>query len=163
MKTVLMACLVLTVSGTARAQDHAACPMMAQHQAQVDHRHESATSVPSAGTVHHFVLADDGGEVRLETTAEGAIETRDRVRAHLQQIARAFAAGDFSMPTQIHEQVPPGVETMKTRRDAIRFTYAESPRGGFVTIATRDAQALEAVHDFLRFQIRDHATGDPID
>jgi hypothetical protein len=32
-----------------------------------------------------------------------------------------------------------------------------------VTIATTDPKALAAVHEFLRFQISDHGTGDPIE
>jgi hypothetical protein len=161
-----MSCLVVAAAvATAAAEDHA-CPMAAkaqQHQAAVDHRHEATTHVASAASRHHFRLADDGGSIRLEATSENDVETRDRVRTHLQAIARAFAQGDFSMPAAIHDRVPPGVETMKARRDAIRYAYAESPRGGVVTIATKDAQALEAVHAFLRFQIEDHATGDTID
>jgi hypothetical protein len=31
-----------------------------------------------------------------------------------------------------------------------------------VDIVTTDAEALKAVHDFLRFQIADHKTGDPL-
>ncbi len=34
---------------------------------------------------------------------------------------------------------------------------------GVVTIRTADSQALAAVHEFLRFQIRDHRTGDPLE
>jgi hypothetical protein len=156
--------VVAAVVATAGAEDHV-CPMMAkaQHQAAVDHRHQATTHVPSASSEHHFRLADDGGSIRLEATSDADVETRDRVRAHLQSIARAFAEGDFAMPAAIHDRVPPGVETMKARRDVIRYAYAESPRGAVVTIATKDAQALAAVHAFLRFQIEDHATGDTID
>lgn len=66
------------------------------------------------------------------------------------------------MPGRIHDQVPPGVEGMKARQDAIRYTFSETPKGGTVAIATTDAAALAAVHEFLRFQISDHGTGDPI-
>jgi hypothetical protein len=31
-----------------------------------------------------------------------------------------------------------------------------------VTISTVDPDALDAVHDFLRFQIVEHETGDPV-
>lgn len=166
MRAIWMPCLAVAAAvAAAGAEDHA-CPMMAkktQHQAAVDHRHEATTHVASASSVHHFGLAEDGGSIRLEATSDDDAETRDRVRTHLQHIARAFADGDFAMPAAIHDRVPPGVETMKARRDAIRYAYAESPRGAVVTIATKDAQALAAVHAFLRFQIEDHATGDTID
>jgi hypothetical protein len=157
---------LLFASGLATAavsQENAHCPMAgtAEHQAQVDRRHDDATGVAHEGTVHHFLLADDGGSIRLEVTDSGQIEARDRIREHLQHVARSFAAGDFALPMLIHDRVPPGVEVMKERRSAIRYSYAPSANGGAVRISTPDAGALQAIHEFLRFQIRDHGTDDP--
>ena len=145
------------------AQDHATCPMAASHAAhdQVDHRHDQATGVAHEKAVHHFLLAKDGGSIRLEATDPADVETRGRIRDHLQVVARAFAAGDFSLPRTIHDQVPPGAEVMKKRKSVIRYSYDPTEKGGVVRISTRDAKALEAVHEFLRFQIRDHGTDDP--
>jgi hypothetical protein len=134
-----------------------------QAPAVVDHRHQETTGLPSDGIVHHFLLSAEGGSIRLEVKDPEQAESRERVREHLRRIAREFAAGDFSMPARIHAQVPPGVETMKARGAAIRYTFSETPRGGAVTIATTDPKALAAVHEFLRFQISDHGTGDPIE
>lgn len=158
----LVAVLIACAPGVAAAQDHQGCPMAkAAHQAQVDHRHQHTTGVPTEGTRHHFLLAKDGGSIRLGVEDAGATDARDLIRGHLQAIARTFAAGDFSMPAAIHDLVPPGVETMKARRDAIRFVYSETPEGGVVTLSTDDPDARAAIHEFLRFQIHDHGTGDP--
>jgi hypothetical protein len=161
----LVALLVAATAPAAyAAQDHQGCPMAAkagERRAEVDHRHEHATGVPTQGTRHHFLLAKDGGSIRLGVEDEGGTDARDRIREHLQLVASSFAAGDFSMPMAIHDQVPLGVDVMKARRDAIRYSYSETPQGGVVTISTQDAVALAAIHEFLRFQIRDHATGDP--
>ena len=162
----IAAAAILAVSLVATplaAQDHQSCPLHQAHRtAAVDHRHQQETGLPSDGIVHHFLLSDDGGSIRLEVKDARRTDDRDRVRGHLQTIARAFAAGDFSLPARIHDRVPPGVEGMKARQDAIRYTFAETPGGGTVTIASTDAAAVEAIHDFLRFQIDDHATGDPV-
>ena len=157
--SVLVAGLAIAVA----AQDHASCPMAASHAGhdQVDHRHDQATGVAHEKAVHHFVLAKDGGSIRLEAIDADEVATRDRIREHLQVVARSFAAGDFSLPMAIHDQVPPGVEVMKKRRSAIRYSYDPTEKGGVVRISTRDAKALAAVHEFLRFQIRDHGTDDP--
>ena len=130
--------------------------------AGVDQRHQETTGLPSDGIEHHFLLSTDGGSIRLEVKDASQTAARDRIRAHLREIARSFSAGDFSMPAHIHDQVPPGVEGMKARQDAIRYTFSQTPNGGTVAIATADAAALAAVHEFLRFQISDHGTGDPI-
>jgi hypothetical protein len=146
------------------ARDHVGCPMHEAHLARagVEHRHQEATGLPSDGIEHHFLLSAHGGSIRLEVKDSSQTAARDRVRAHLKEIARAFSAGDFSMPAHIHDRVPPGVEGMKARQEAIRYTFSETPKGGEVAIATVDAAALAAVHEFLRFQISDHGTRDPI-
>jgi hypothetical protein len=148
----------------AGAQGHA-CPMAPskEHRSAVDHRHDGVTGVRHEASEHHFVLAEDGGSIRLEVKDPRDVEARDLIRKHLQAVAQAFGAGDFSLPMRIHDQAPPGADVMAARRDLIRYTYAESARGGVVTISTKDAEARAAIHRFLRFQISDHGTGDPIE
>ena len=145
------------------AQTHEKCPMAPSqdHRAGVDHRHDNATGVSHNGTEHHFLLAKDGGSIRLEVKDAREAEARDAIRQHLRSITSSFAAGDFAVPMLIHDQVPPGVEIMKERKAAIRYAYSASDKGGVIRISTRDAVALDAVHAFLRFQIRDHGTTDP--
>ena len=163
LRTLAASVLVAGLAIAVAAQDHASCPMAASHarRDEVDHRHDQATGVAHEKSVHHFTLAKDGGSIRLEATDPADVEARDRMREHLQVVARSFAAGDFALPMTIHDQVPPGVPLMKKRRNAIRYAYEPSEKGGVVRISTRDAKALEAVHEFLRFQIRDHGTNDP--
>lgn len=157
--------VALVIAVPAAAQDHSRChgaPSPAGHEA-VDHRHDQATGVPHEGSAHHFLLAPDGGEIRLEATDASDGATRDRIRTHLRTIAAAFAAGDFGMPRRIHGKAPAGVDVMTERRDAIRYAFHPTDRGGRVTIASDDPSAREAVHAFLRFQIADHGTGDPVE
>jgi hypothetical protein len=155
--------LLMGASLAARAQDHASCPHATaqEHRADVDRRHDHATGVAHEAAEHHFLLAPDGGAIRLEVADASRVAERDRIRGHLQVVARSFAAGDFALPRQIHDQVPPGVPVMKARRAAIRYAYAPTERGGVVTITTSDPAARAAIHEFLRFQIADHGTGDP--
>ena len=147
------------------AQDHSDCPMMAKkdHRAEVDQRHDAVSGVSHEGAVHHFLLTADGGTIRLETTDASRIEDRDRIRHHLQVVARSFAAGDFALPMEVHAQVPPGVSTMQKLKKAIAYDFSPTERGGEVRLSTHDASALSAIHAFLRFQIEDHGTGDPIE
>ena len=162
LKTALAAA-VLAAAASAAAPDHASCPMLSrssEHRAGVDHRHDAATGVSHEASVHHFLLAPDGGTIRLEATADAPPEAREQIRMHLRHVARSFADGNFDLPMLIHDQVPPGTAVMKKKR-AIQYTVAETERGGEVRIATTDAAARAAVRDFLRFQIDDHGTGDP--
>lgn len=63
----------------------------------------------------------------------------------------------------IHAQNPPGTEAMKRLRDAIQYRLENTDKGARIRITTKDPEALRAVHEFLRFQISDHQTGDSTD
>ena len=74
-----------------------------------------------------------------------------------------FSQGNFSIPMFVHDQTPPGVETMKQQKGAITYKYEQTERGGRVRISTGNGEALKAIHEFLRFQIQEHQTGDPLE
>ena len=101
----------------------------------------------------------------LEVTANDSKDAANTqaIRSHLKQIVTMFANGDFSTPMFIHSQTPPGVPVMKQKRATISYTFEELPAGGRIRIQTADPEALKAVHEFLRFQIEDHHTGDSQD
>ncbi len=82
---------------------------------------------------------------------------------HLGHIAKAFQSGDFDIPMFVHDTVPSGVPEMKRLRKDIQYSLAETPNGGRVVISSANKEALEAIHRFLRFQIEEHKTGDPMD
>jgi hypothetical protein len=85
------------------------------------------------------------------------------VRIHLKHITTMFAEGNFSIPMFIHSEVPPGVTEMTDRKSEITYTFEELPAGGKVRIVTKNRDTLNAVHDFLNFQIQDHPTADKVD
>jgi|CXWL01.1.fsa_nt_gi hypothetical protein len=153
-----------TTSPTA-AMDPAACPLHAQHMAtraqEVDAHGDHAMGFPHSGSQHHFRLAAGGGAIEVEAVpADTAVTTA--IRGHLRQITDAFASGDFSTPQAVHGFPPPGVDTMARRRADITYRYEDLPNGARVRITSADAEALAAIHAFLRFQIDDHRTGDPL-
>src|SRR5258708_2243447 len=112
-------------------------------------------------TTHHFRIAPDGGSIEVVVKTATDETNLSAIRGHLKEIAEAFAAGDFSKPFATHGEVPPSVKTMKQRRRALMFTYEDVADGGPVVIRSSDAQAISAVQLFLRYQIREHGTGDP--
>jgi len=133
------------------------------HAAGVDHRGDQEMGFSHASTSHHFILTATGGEIRVEANDPMDLASRDQIRSHLAGIAKSFAAGDFNSPMFIHDRIPPGVPALERLRDAVSYTYVESERGGRVDLRTENAEALAAIHEFLRFQIEDHRTGDPLE
>jgi hypothetical protein len=113
-------------------------------------------------TTHHFILTKDGGTIQVEVNNANDASIRDHIRMHLQHITKSFAAGDFEDPIEVHDQVPPGVPTMQKLKEKIGYTFQSTPKGGRVLIQTANQDALEAIHQYLRFQIQEHKTGDPL-
>jgi hypothetical protein len=114
-------------------------------------------------TTHHFRLYKDGGAVEVEANDPQDIASAAQVRSHLQHIAQMFSEGNFEIPMLVHDQTPPGATAMKRLAKDIKYTYESIAHGGRVRIQTRNAEALAAVHEFLRFQIKEHKTGDSQD
>jgi hypothetical protein len=131
-----------------------------QHQADVEKHGDEAMGFPHDKTTHHFRLYSDGGGIEVTVKDSKDCENVQAIRSHLTHIVTMFSNGDFSIPMFIHSQVVPGVSVMKDKHAEISYTFEELRTGGRVRITARSAEALEAVHDFLRFQIEDHHTGD---
>ncbi|HUJ13579.1 MAG TPA: hypothetical protein VL284_07270 [Thermoanaerobaculia bacterium] len=109
---------------------------------------------------HTFRLFEDGGAIEVRALDPKDSETIAMIRRHLQMISKRFADGDFEDPMAVHDRLPDGAATMTELRSYITYKYSEVDDGGRVRIRTSNADALKAVHEFLRFQIREHKTGD---
>ena len=113
-------------------------------------------------TTHHFVLFNDGGAIEVSVNDLTDTKNRNAIRSHLPHIAMMFGDGNFEAPMLVHDaKNVPGTKAMTERKAAIRYQYVETAKGGRVDIVTSDPAALAAVHQFLRFQIAEHKTGDP--
>jgi hypothetical protein len=133
------------------------------HHAGVESRGDHVMGFDHQKTTHHFRLTPRGGVIEVTANVESDAASRDAIREHLSHIAVLFAGGDFEAPMLIHDRVPPGVPVLKAKGKAIGWTYVESPQGGQVLIVTEDPEARAAIHEFLRFQIEDHQTGDTLE
>ena len=134
----------------------------AQRAAEVDQRGDQGMGFSHAMTDHHFHLSPDGGSIEVESDSANDNASKEAIRRHMQKIAGMFAQGNFSLPMFIHDTIPPGVEVMKRLKDQIAYTAENTAKGAQVRIATGNTEALAAVHEFLRFQIKDHRTNDPL-
>lgn len=171
----LFSTLLLMFVASANAQDATNddamknCPMHPlhsasdSHHAAVEKRGDHAMGFPHDKTTHHFRLAANGGAIEVTANDINDRPSADAVRSHLSKIAVLFGAGDFSTPMLVHNGIPPGVSTMQILKATIHYKYEEISSGGRVLIESSDPVAVAAIHDFLRFQITDHQTGDPLE
>jgi hypothetical protein len=112
-------------------------------------------------TAHHFFLTRTGGIIQVTAKDPKNADQIATVQMHLKHIVGMFSEGDFSIPHFVHDTNPPGAATMKRLRSSIRYTSETMDNGGRIRIESDSPEALAAIHDFLRFQIKDHETGDP--
>jgi len=150
-----------------QSHDMASCPVHEQHKAAQDahqqgviERGDHVMGFSHDKATHHFLLYQDGGAIDVQANKLEDAATRDAIRSHFSHIVKMFAEGDFSAPMLIHSQNPPGTETMKQLREQIQYKLENTASGARIRITAKNAEALQAVHTFLRFQIKDHQTGD---
>ena len=167
---VLAAAAALIAQQADKPMDPNSCPMHAEHMkaqsagdqrfAEMQSRGARSMGFDQRKTTHHFRTLADGGAI--EVTVNDAADAADlnAIRSHLSQIAKQFAAGDFSSPMMTHGEMPPGASEMQKLKDSIVYTYEELPAGARVKITTGNDAALKAVHEFLAYQIKEHRTGD---
>lgn len=155
MKTLAAALVITTAATSAAAFQH-------QRHDPAGHHGASVMGFSQTATSHHFRLSPKGGAIEVHAHDASKTELRETVAAHLRTIAGRFAKGDFTTPAAVHGAAPDGVDVLASHREKITYTFEEGALGGRVVIQTDDAAARDAVHAFLRYQIREHRTGDSL-
>src|SRR5215475_8886387 len=157
----LILCVILVAARfcIAGAQTQPASP----HDHDLSHRGDQGMGFMQDKTTHHFILSKDGGSIQVTANSAQDSASIDEIRMHLRHIERAFRSGDFNIPMFVHDQTPPGVPAMTRLKDQIQYKYEALKDGGRVRVTSANAEAIAAVHEFLRFQITDHKTGDTLE
>lgn len=133
-----------------------AARQMQHDKMAMDHRGHQAMGWDQAKATHTFAPSIDGGSIEVAANDAADQTTVTAIRTHLAEIAKSFKAGDFDKPVFIHAQTPPGADAMKRLKGEISYRYEETRAGAKVTIATKNAEAIDAVHAFLKFQQDEH-------
>lgn len=169
--------LLAAMTTFAQQKDSTLCPLHEQHMreqatkqanksthlSEVNRRGAKAMGFSQTKTTHHFLLKPEGGLIQVEVNHPKYTKSRAQIRTHLAEIARSFAAGDFQKPLLTHGEMPTGVAAMQRLKAEINFSYEPTARGGRVFLSSSNTEALAAIHEFLRYQIADHQTGDPVE
>ena len=159
-------CFILLFASSAGLFLRAQTSQAAQHDhhmAEVKKHGAEAMGFDQDRTAHHFHLSSEGGVIQVSANDPKDSRSIALVQHHLELQTENFAKGDFAAPEHTHDQMPPGVNDMQKLKSEIHYAFRKTAQGGEVRIASRNPKAVEAIHQFLRFQIKDHATGDDPD
>lgn len=163
--------LTVVLAGAALSAQHAQMPAGMTHEEHLKQMQKDADLKKRGGramgfdqdhAAHHFRLSSSGGSIAVSAHDVADTGLRDQIRAHLREIAVAFADGVFDKPLATHGEAPPGTAAMQRLRSDITYSYEDTVGGGMVKIQTKNSEARRGIHDFLRYQITEHATGDPL-
>ena len=160
MKFLFCAVILVGLFGAAEATQAQDKAKEETHHHDVTEKGDHVMGFSHDKATHHFRLYADGGAIEVQANDAKDTATRDAIRGHFSHIAKMFAAGDFTAPILIHSQNPPGSEVMKRLREKIDYRLENTAGGSRIRITTKDTEARKAVHEFLRFQISEHETGD---
>ena len=155
--------LAVTINVVARQTQQTEKPTQTDHDhmSGVNKRGDQAMGFDHEKTTHHFLLKSDGGIIQVTANDAKDTASRDQIRMHLHHISMMFSQGNFEIPMFVHDRTPPGVDVMKRLKDSITYKYDEIESGARVILVSSSPDALSGIHDFLKFQIEDHKTGDP--
>ncbi|HSK43175.1 MAG TPA: hypothetical protein VLA83_04720 [Candidatus Binatia bacterium] len=161
---ILCALLVCSTASAAQARDDhsSAQPDHSKHE-EMKKRGDQGMGFDQNKITHHFLLRKDGGAIQVTANSAGDKASREEIQMHLHHIAQAFKSGDFDIPMFVHDRTPPGVATMTKLKDQIHYKYEAAQNGGRVVVSSANAEAVAAIHEFLKFQITEHKTGDALE
>ncbi|MBZ5493303.1 MAG: hypothetical protein LAO76_20495 [Acidobacteriia bacterium] len=161
--TNFLASLILTSTLTLQPQSAAAPPQDHSKHEGMEHRGNQGMGFDQQKITHHFLLRKDGGAIQVTANSADDKTSKEEIQMHLHHITQAFKSGDFNIPMFVHDQTPPGVDTMTKLKDQIKYKYEPAANGGRVVISSANSEAVAAIHEFLKFQITEHKTGDPLE
>ncbi len=139
----LKAAILTLVASAAFA---AATPAAAQHAAG---QHAAGHQPP----IHRATALADGGRFEVQAAADDAASVKllqDHVRDFSVQLASATLTAD-------QMKCAPGLEALVASRKSITFSFTELPRGASLNLATSDAKAVRAIHEFIASHAAPHA------
>ena len=164
--SLVLFALIAAAAFAAPIQSHS-MPLLTQQDhskhGEMEKRGNQGMGFAQDKTTHHFLLRKDGSAIQVTANSAGDNASKEEIQMHLQHIEHAFQSGDFDIPMFVHDQTPPGVATMKKLKDQIKYKYEPAENGGRVVISSANAEAVTAIHEFLKFQITEHKTGDALE
>lgn len=139
---------------------------LALQNATKDEAKQKSSSMPMGfdvdKAVHHFYLLKNGGAIELTAKDANDAAMIKTLKQHLEMQAKNFEKGNFETQMQVHGKLPDGAPMLKKLRNEITYDVKSLDNGATLRIFSVNPEARQAIHEFLKFQINEHQTGDPL-
>ncbi len=110
--------------------------------------------------VLHYYLVKNGGVIEITTKQPDDTATANAIMKYLESQKDLFDKGKNDSDNDVHGQMPAGLLTMKKLKNDITFNAVRQDNGGVLRIFSVNEQARQAIHDYMKYEIAAHATGD---
>ena len=128
----------------------------------LDARFSKALGTDADKIVQHYYLMKNGGVIEFtvkDPTDNASIAV---IQKYLEAQRDLFEKGKTDADADVHGKVPDGLPRLKKLRNEITFFAVKSEHGAVLRMFTVNEQAREAIQEFMKFEINEHKTGDPL-
>ena len=112
--------------------------------------------------VQHYYLVKNGGVIEFTAKDPADNATISTVQKYLETQKDLFEKGKADADTGVYGKVPDGLPALKKLRNDITFFAVNTDSGAALRMFSVNDQARQAIQDFMKFQINEHKTGDPL-
>lgn len=125
-------------------------------------RFSKALGTDTNKVVQHYYLVKNGGVIEFTAKDPNDNATISAVQKYLDAQKDLFEKGKTDADADVHGKVPDGLPVLKRLRNEITFFAVKSDSGAALRMFSINDQARQAIQDFMKFQINEHKTGDPL-
>lgn len=112
--------------------------------------------------VQHYYLVKNGGVIEFTAKDPADNATISTVQKYLEAQKGLFEKGKTEADSDLYGKVPDGLLALKKLRNDITFFAVNTDNGAALRMFSVNEQARQAIQDFMKFQINEHKTGDPL-
>ncbi len=138
------------VVGAQKAQQQSQQGAVTSHGAQV-------MPFDQKTSMHMFTPTSSGGSVEVMVHNNDANQIA-LVRSHLRSEADRFSKGNYADPAYIHGTNMPGLTALEANPQSVKVTYEDTDTGGVITLTATDLKMIDAIHQWLAAQQKDHGS-----
>jgi hypothetical protein len=156
MVRVALVILVFVVSSLAWSQTPATA------DSEINARFSKSLGTDANRIFQHYYLVKAGGVIELTAKDPADKSSVAAVQKYLETQKDLFEKGKNEGDAEVHGKVADGVPVLKKLRNEITFFTVKSEEGAVLRMFSTNEQARQAIQDFIKFQINEHKTGDPL-